>query len=131
MIPAMGQRTMPVLQVTDMDEATAFYCEKLGFKLASVWEWKSKKVFGIVTLDTVSLGLQVEGQTGTGSVWHSYIYIADIDEYCQEISRRGASIEWGPRDAEYGCRELEIKDPFGNRLCFGQDMSPGPLGPGL
>ena len=122
---------MPVLQVKDMDEATSFYCEKLGFKLARVWEHEGKKVFGIVVLDTVTIGLQVWAEPGTGEVWHSYIYVTDIDEFCQEISRRGASIEWGPKDAEYGCRELEIKDPFGNRLCFGQDLSPGALGPGL
>ncbi|MEM0976252.1 MAG: glyoxalase superfamily protein [Pseudomonadota bacterium] len=131
MVPSMGQRSMPVLQVADMDEATAFYCDKVGFKLANVWEHEGTKVFGIIVLDTVSVGLQVHAEPGTGDVWHSYIYVSNIDEFYQEITRRGAVVDAAPQDAVYGCRELEIVDPFGNRLCFGQDLSPGPLGPGL
>ncbi|MEM9715453.1 MAG: glyoxalase superfamily protein [Pseudomonadota bacterium] len=131
MTQRMGHRSMPVLQVTDIDQSVAFFKDKLGFSTASIWDHEGQKVFAIVGMDMITLALQVHGPVGTGDVWACYCYVDDIDAYADDVRRRGGDIVWGPEDAPYGCREIEVIDPDGNRICFGQDLSPGDLGPGL
>ena len=62
--------------------------------------------------------------------WAVYIYVNDVDAVAQELRDRGLALVRGPVDAPHGCREVDVRDPDGHTICFGQDLGPGPDGPG-
>ena len=63
--------------------------------------------------------------------WAAYFYVSDVDTLATEYRKRDVDILCGPEDALYGCREIDIRNPDGHIICFGQDLNEGPEGPGL
>ena len=53
--------------------------------------------------------------------WRSYFHTDDVDALATELREAGAEID-GPEDKVYGMREITLRDPDGNLLCFGQDI---------
>jgi catechol 2,3-dioxygenase-like lactoylglutathione lyase family enzyme len=127
-----GQRSMPILQSTDVDASVDFYTVGLGFSLAGTWKNDDGGTdFAIVQMDSITLGLQRADAIQAGDKWAAYLYVADIEAFRDQIQANAVRLH---RDLEakfYGCQDLDIRDPDGNILCFGQDMSPGKNGPGL
>jgi len=127
-----GQRSMPVLIVTNIDKSVDFYENGLGFSTAGKWvKQDGTPDFAIVVLDNITLALQSGEPVKHQAPWCAYLYVTDIEAYGAEITGKGVVLTREITDQFYGCRDLEIKDPDGNILCFGQDLSPGKNGPGL
>lgn len=124
---------MPVLQVKDVDLATVFYRDRLGFNIAGTWkDDHGTTSFAIVDLDNVTLGLaQNDEAVGTGETWAAYIYLQDINAFSDHVQGSGQPLTRDLIEQPYGCRDLEITDVDDNLLCFGQDMHPTEAGPGL
>lgn len=57
-----------------------------------------------------------------GGAWDAYIWIDDADALWAEYQSKGVTMVRPPRDQEYGCRDFEIDDCNGYRLCFGHDI---------
>ena len=57
-----------------------------------------------------------------GGAWDSYIWIDDADALHAEFKSKDVRIVRAPCDQSYGCRDFEIEDCNGYRLCFGQDL---------
>ena len=55
-------------------------------------------------------------------LWRAYFHCDDVDALAAELAARGHPVE-GPRDAVYGMREVTLRDPDGNLLCFGQEIA--------
>lgn len=130
---AQGQRSMPILPVTDVAATSAFFADGLGFNLAGSWENDDGSInFAIVQMDAITIGLAYNADAvGTGENWASYFYLSDIAAFADHVVGNGVLLAREIVDQPYGCRDLEILDPDGNRLCFAQDMSPTAAGPGL
>ena len=127
-----GHRSMPVLAVTDVDKTAEFFVSGLGFSLAGKWtEDDGVPTFAIVRMDDITVGMQVVEKAVPTGPWATYLYIEDVDAFADQIQGNGVALEREPMDRFYGCRDLEVKDPDGNLLCFGQDLSPCEAGPGL
>ena len=127
-----GVRSMPILPASDLEAAVGFYSVKLGFDLAGQWNNEDGAPnFAIVQLGDVTLGLSAADREGSGDDWSAYVYVEDIGAFTDQILGRGVKILRGPEDSFYHCREVEVTDPHGNRLCFAQDLKPGADGPGL
>lgn len=125
-------RSSPVIQVKDVVQSRDFYCDKLGFTHGNLWG--DPPCFGIVGRGAVTLFLdqaQDNGSIPLNQYWAAYFYISDVDALAAELTDRGVDILRGPEDAPHGCREFDIRDPDGHIICFGQDLQPGPDGPGL
>jgi len=123
---------MPILAVSDVSASVHFY-QKLGFKLGGQWsDDDGVPSFAIVVLDTISLGLagSVDAR-GSGNAWVAYLYINDVQQFAAHARAQNVPLAREIKDQFYGCRDLEIVDPDGNRICFGQDLTPGDAGPGL
>jgi predicted enzyme related to lactoylglutathione lyase len=58
-----------------------------------------------------------------GEAWDAYIWIDQADELSAEFKSRGVTIARDVCDQPYGCRDFDIVDCNGYRLCFGQDLS--------
>jgi predicted enzyme related to lactoylglutathione lyase len=127
-----GQRSMPVLSVSDVEKSSAFFTEGLGFSLAGRWQDDDGSThFAIVVLDKITVGLSRSEVNKSGGPWAAYFYVADIDTYATQIAGNGVKLHREVMDRFYGCRDLDVEDLDGNLLCFGQDLSPGEDGPGL
>jgi predicted enzyme related to lactoylglutathione lyase len=126
-----GVRSMPILPATDVLASIGFFTGKLGFEKAGQWDTDGTPSFAIVQMGTITVGLVKSDRAGSGEDWAAYLYIEDIDAFTDQVLGRGVRVLRGPEDSFYHCREVEISDPNGNRICFAQDMKPGLDGPGL
>lgn len=123
---------MPVLQVADVKRSEAFYCEKLGFR--SHGTWGEGPDFCIVQRGRVTIALDRSRDGGpipTNQYWAAYVYVEDADALCAQARSKGVEIAREPKDAFYGLRDFDIRDPDGHLLAFGHDLSPGEEEPGL
>ena len=124
-------RSAAVLQVRDVVASRKFYLEELGFEQGSLFG--EPPVFCIVGRDTVTLFLDKarDGTVPVNQYWAAYIYVNDVDALHAGYVARGLDIPRAPEDMPYGCRDFDVRDPDGHLIAFGQDLRPGPDGPGL
>src|SRR5262249_32081878 len=54
--------------------------------------------------------------------WDAYIWVDSADALFAEFASKGVKIARGICDQPYGCRDLDVEDGKGDRLCSGQDM---------
>ena len=118
----------PVLLVSDLLRAHAYYAKKLGF--ASPRMWGDPPTFCIAQRDGLELMLsQVDAGDSfrpNGSYGHridAYFWVRDADALHAEFSEKGADMIGAPEDQYYGMREFQVRDPDGHVLCFGHDTT--------
>ncbi|MEO0681296.1 MAG: VOC family protein [Pseudomonadota bacterium] len=124
------RRAMPVLQVRDVATSEAFYA-RLGF--ASHGAWGDPPAFCIVQRGDVTLALDLarDGAAAVNQWWAACIYVANAGAVEAEFAAEGVTIAMPLHENEYGLRDFDVTDPDGHRICFGSDIGPAPLGPGL
>ena len=115
---------VPVFLVRDVRASAAWYRDRLGFNFNRFWG--EPPVFVILWRDAVEImlkecpeGVRPHGQV-TIDMWDAYVRVRDIEELQAELSRRGTAIRRGPERMIYDCIEVEVVDPDGYALCFGQ-----------
>jgi predicted enzyme related to lactoylglutathione lyase len=108
----------PILYVRDFEEAMNYYTRKLLFQ--KLWDWGSPPTFGGVGLGKVQIFFCLKDQGRPGS-WLS-IFLPDVDEYFDRISRLGAEIVEPPADMPWGVREMQVRDPNEHVLRFGHGI---------
>ena len=121
----------PYFIVDDVVSTANFYRDKLGFHYERFWNdppsFCMVKRSGIV----IMLG-QLERQgvirpnrvvDPEGGAWDAYIWIDDADALHGEFKSKGVKIVRDPCDQPYRCRDFEIDDCNGYRLCFGEDIA--------
>ena len=112
---------IPVLRVGDYAAAHAFWTGPMGFDCRE--EGGDPPQFGIFSKDRAMVfvdawqGPDPEPSPG----WRAYFHCDDVDALARRLSDLGVAVD-GPRDTVYGMREIEVRDPAGNILCFGQDI---------
>lgn len=57
-----------------------------------------------------------------GGAWDAYVWVDDADALHAEFRANGVKIVRPPCDQEYRCRDFEIDDISGDRLCFGTPL---------
>lgn len=125
-------RSMPVLQVADVERSEAFYCDNLGFQ--SHGTWGDGPDFAIVQRGQVTIALDRSRDGApipTNQYWAAYIYVEDADALSTELRGKGVKIARGPENMFYGLRDFDVRDPDGHLLAFGHDLTSGNVAPGL
>ncbi len=120
----------PYFIVDDVVTSANYYRDMLGFHYERLWgdppAFAMVKRSGIVIMlaQLERPGLKRPNHTvdPEGGAWDAYIWIENADALHAEYKGKGATIVRGVRDQEYGCRDFEIDDCNGYRLCFGQDI---------
>lgn len=114
-------KLFPVFSVRNVEEAIAYYRDRLGFTVA--WTWGSPISRAGVALDVVEIQLdELEaGETATSSM--AYCHMPDVDAYYEACCARGASITMPIADRPWGMRDFRIVDPSGNRLGFASPLA--------
>lgn len=100
--------------------AEAFYCERLGFRLAfanRAAETDSDPCYFGVERDGVTLHLSSHtGDAVVGGVVN--ILVDDVDGLHSVLVTAGVAIHVAPVDQSWGAREMYVRDPDGNTLRF-------------
>ncbi|MEM7214305.1 MAG: VOC family protein [Pseudomonadota bacterium] len=122
-------RSMPVIQVRDVDAAIRFY-SRLGFESHGTWGEPSSFAITQRGQVTVALDRTQDGSVPVNQWWAAYIYVEDARALRDEYAAEGLSPSEMHYPEEYGCIDFDIVDPDGHRIAFGQALDPVP-GPGL
>ena len=106
------------LPVPDLDEALAFYAERLGHHVV----WRTETAVGLrLADDDAELVLQVERDEP-----ETDLMVEDVDAAVAGWTSAGGTVEVAPFEIQIG-RCTVVRDPFGNRLVL-LDGSKGLIG---
>jgi predicted enzyme related to lactoylglutathione lyase len=118
----------PYFIVDDVVATANYYRDTLGFAYNRLWG--EPPHFCMVHRNGIVIMLsQLEEAMGRmrpnrladpeGGAWDAYIWVDDADALNAEFKSRGVKIPRDICDQEYGCRDFEVEDCNGYRLCFG------------
>ena len=125
----------PYFVVDDVVSAANFYRDKLGFHYERFWG--EPPAFCMVKRAGITIMLaQVDAVAHKpsgrvhpnrlvdpdGGAWDSYIWIDDADALYAEFKSRGVKIAREICNQMYECRDFEVDDSSGYRLCFGMPL---------
>ena len=119
----------PFFLVDDVIATANFYRDKLGFAFDRFWGdppgFCMVRRGGIVIMlkQTESPGVMRpnNGAEDEGH-WDAYIWVDAADPLVAEFESKGVTIARPICDQPYGCRDFDVLDCNGYRLCFGQDL---------
>jgi hypothetical protein len=119
------QRAAPQLVVHDVVKTAEFYRDELGFTILGYFA--DPPVFAMVGRDNVEIHfgkadgerIQMNELVRRGLGTDVYIWVSDIEELFEELSKRNVEIVEGPIKRIYNCTEVVIKDINGFQLVFG------------
>lgn len=111
---------IPVLRAGDYPRARAFWTHTLGFTVAE--EGGDPPWFGIFKRDgqTVFVDAWHGPDPEEAPLWRAYFHTTSLDALARDLTAKGVAHN-GPVDTVYGMREVTLRDPDGNLICFGQD----------
>jgi len=123
----------PYFIVDDVVATANHYRDKLGFKYDRFWG--EPPCFCMVYRNGVVVMLSQFSSTGVmrpngkalpeaDDAWDAYIWVDDADALHAELAANGANIARSLCDQPYGCRDFDVLDYNGYRLCFGQNIDP-------
>lgn len=118
----------PYFHVADVVASANYYRDILGFRYDRFWS--DPPSFCMVHRRGVVIMLSQHADPGavrpnrmadaSDGAWDAYIWIDDADGLLAEYRAKGAMIVRDACDQIYGCRDFEVEDCNGYRLCFGQ-----------
>jgi len=119
----------PYFIVDDVVATANFYRDKLGFHYDRFWGdppcfcmvQRSGIVIMLSQFDTPGSGRPNRLADPNGEAWDAYVWVDNADSLCAEFKAKGVKM---PRDIcnqPYGCRDFDVEDCNGYRLCFGHD----------
>jgi uncharacterized glyoxalase superfamily protein PhnB len=121
----------PYFLVADVVATAHFYRDTLGFKFDRFWG--EPPAFCMVGRGGVIIMLSQIAEPSlvrpnnlverAGGAWDAYVWVEDADALHAEFVSKGATIARDLCDQMYGCRDFDVLDCNGYRLCFGQDLS--------
>lgn len=119
-----------ILLVRDVVAAAHHYRDAMGFSYPKFYG--DPPGFVILERDHMFLMLKRVDDVGLIAVnsraeerlWNVYFWVSDVDALHAELVRRGAKIDYGLCDQDYGCREFAAKDRDGYIIGFGQVIGP-------
>lgn len=120
----------PYFIVDDVVATANYYREMLGFRYERLWGdppsfcmvHRSGVVIMLAQLETQGVMRPNRTVDPEGGAWDAYIWIDNADALYAEFKAKGVKIARDICDQIYGCRDFDIEDRNGYRLCFGQDL---------
>ena len=117
----------PTLAVRNMKETIEFYKNSLGFKMGLVFPDADNPGYAELSKDEMVLmfisakDCKIGSEEKLGVGVNLYMEIdGDIDEYYQELKKRGVKITVDIADEPYGIRDFTVEDVNGYILTFNQ-----------
>jgi predicted enzyme related to lactoylglutathione lyase len=120
----------PYFVVDDVVTTANFYRDRLGFHYERFWGdppcfcMVLRRGIVIMLAQLEAGGLMRPNHTvdPEGEAWDAYIWVDDADALHAELRSRGVTITRELGDRPYGCRDFDMEDCNGYRLCFGHTL---------
>jgi catechol 2,3-dioxygenase-like lactoylglutathione lyase family enzyme len=116
--------TTPLFVVSDLDRSLKFY-ERLGFRANRTWG--EPPCFAMPRRGEFELMLSLATSAsharpnGPAGVWDLYVRVPDLAAEKSALEAAGVAIARQPEATVYDMLEMEVLDPDGYRICYGQD----------
>ncbi|HZE69511.1 MAG TPA: VOC family protein [Pyrinomonadaceae bacterium] len=120
----------PYFIVNDVVTTANYYRDMLGFRYERFWN--EPPSFCMVHRNGIVIMLAQLEKEGVmrpnrvvdpeGEAWDAYVWIENADDLYSEFKSKGVKITREICDQPYGCRDFDVEDCNGYRLCFGQDL---------
>src|SRR5262249_10958049 len=120
----------PYFLVDDVVFTANYYRDKLGFHYERFWG--QPPCFCMVERSGIVIMLSQLCRDGVmrptllaareGESWDAYIWIEGVDALNAEFKAKGVKITRDVCNQPYGCRDFDVEDCNGYRLCFGQNI---------
>jgi predicted enzyme related to lactoylglutathione lyase len=124
-----GWSIAPYFIVDDVVATADFYRDKLGFRYERLWGEPPR--FTMVHRGGVTIMLGQQETAGwmrpnsvidpDEGVWDAYVWVENADALWAEFRRKGVPIARDICNQPYGCRDFDVLDCNGYRLCFGHN----------
>lgn len=118
--------TTPLLVVSNLQHSIDFYCTKLGFLEPAVWG--DPRCFAMMHRDGFDMMLSQPQNpdrihpNGPQGIWDLYVRVINLQQEIAALRDAGVPLDRGPTHTEYEMLEIEVLDPDGYRICFGQNV---------
>jgi predicted enzyme related to lactoylglutathione lyase len=120
----------PYFLVDDVVSTANYYRDQLGFEYERFWG--EPPAFCMVSRGGIVIMLSCHQKRGVmrpnrladpeaGDAWDAYIWVEDADALYAEFQSKVVKITRGICDQHYGCRDFDVEDCNGYRLCFGHN----------
>lgn len=116
----MIRSAIPLIAITDSTRTEDYYTRVLGFERTFAHRpdpQRTDPCYLGMARDGVSIHLESYKPERAG-LTDAFFWVEDVDGLHREIATRGAIIQMPPTDQTWGTRELHVRDPDGNVLCF-------------
>jgi uncharacterized glyoxalase superfamily protein PhnB len=123
----MIESAFPILEVSDMDAALAFYRDALGGAVRYRFPPDGgDPVYVSLAVGSSELAIgYTDAPLPPGNLM-LWFYVDDVDRVTTELTAAGATVVEEPIDREWGERTALLHDPFGTRLHLGAPISRPP-----
>jgi hypothetical protein len=120
----------PYFIVDDVVRTANYYRDKLGFSYERFWGeppcfcmvQRSGIVIMLGQLERIGVMRPNRTVDPERGAWDAYIWIDNADALYAEYKSKGVIIARDICDQAYGCRDFDVDDCNGYRLCFGQNL---------
>jgi predicted enzyme related to lactoylglutathione lyase len=119
----------PDFLVDDVVTTANFYRDKLGFQYERFWGEPPcfcmvyRNGIIIMLSQSEKLGIMRPNHKAQGDdTWDAYIWVDTVDAMYAEFQAKGVKIAREICDQPYECRDFDVEDCNGYRLCFGQPI---------
>jgi len=120
----------PCFVVDDVVATANHYRDKLGFGYDRFWNeppsfcmvWRNGVVIMLAQLEQPGVIRPNRLVDPEGGAWDAYIWIDNADALNAEFKSKGVKITRDICNQPYGCRDFDVEDCNGFRLCFGQHI---------
>ncbi|HEU0032433.1 MAG TPA: VOC family protein [Kofleriaceae bacterium] len=118
----------PYFFVDDVPATASYYRDRLGFHYERLFgdppSFCMVKRAGVVIMLAQRAGAKRPNHTvdPRGDAWDAYVWVDDADALLAEYRANGVTIVRDICDQPYGCRDFDVEDCNGYRLCFGHDL---------
>jgi catechol 2,3-dioxygenase-like lactoylglutathione lyase family enzyme len=129
-VPAVARITglAPQLLVADLDQAVAYYRDRLGFTLDFAYD----DFYASVSRDGFAIHLKHGPSRPDERAWRkqeehldAYVAVTGIRALFEELRQRGAAVVKPLADRPWGCLDFYVEDPDGHLLCFSELVADG------
>ena len=120
----------PYFIVDDVVDTANFYRDKLGFHYERFWG--EPPCFCMVSRGGIVIMLSQFTKRGlvrpnriahpNSDAWDAYIWVENADALNLEFKSQEVTITRDICDQPYGCRDFDVEDCNGYRLCFGHNI---------
>ena len=121
------RRVVPTFRIFSLEKAREFYLDFLGFKVD--WEHRFEPdapVYMQVSRGGLAFHLSEHHGDGTpGST--AYVYTTGVEDLHRElIGKKYRHNRPGLQKQDWGMLEMQVVDPFNNRITFGEPIEKAP-----